>query len=156
MVEKLTKQDHRFRKVWETRCAMWGPGCHDHVDDQFADSTERWLRHELKGMESNELLDQAQNKDHKWTEKWPNPTNAYQARAYKVAPDGAPGQEDRRKQWACYEWKKKGTCSRGEGCAFSHDPQTWKEFVPRADKGAGKGQQPPDTAVQSPGSVKQE
>ena len=62
MVEKLCTQDRRFNKIWDTKCALFGPGCHDNVDDQFAESTETWLRHELKGMESNELLDLAQGK----------------------------------------------------------------------------------------------
>ena len=61
MVEKLCAKDQKFNRIWETKCALLGPGCHDHVNDDFADTTENWLRHELKGMESNEILDQTKS-----------------------------------------------------------------------------------------------
>ena len=103
VVEKLCKQDEKFRKVWEVRNALMGPGNHDHVNDEFADKTETWLRHELKAMESNELLDK-EGKD-----KWDTP---FQPRVHKATPE-QPGQrntgagwngawEDRRNNFACY------------------------------------------------------
>ena len=45
---------------------MSGPGFHDHTDETFAQATEDWLRHELKGMESNDLLDVAHQGNKKW------------------------------------------------------------------------------------------
>ena len=137
MVEKLCTKDQRFNRIWETKCALMGPGCHDHVNDDFADTTENWLRHELKGMESNEILDQ--NKvDTSW-DPWSPP----RTRVMKMAAtDG--DKEARSKNYVCYNWKKEGKCSR-PNCPFSHDPATWTEFVPREQYGAGRGVNPTAT-----------
>ena len=134
MVEKMSKQDQRFRKTWDTRCAMMGPGCHDHVEDKFANETENWLRHELKGMESNELLDKAQSRDDMNQDRWYPNTQNWKPRVFKVTAETEEGQDDRRKNFACYNWKRDGKCDR-QGCPYSHDPTTWTEYVP---KGAGR------------------
>ena len=139
MVEKLCTKDQKFNRIWETKCALLGPGCHDHVNDQFADNTKNWLRHELKGMESNEILDLVQNKgDTGWGQWSPS-----RARVMKMAATEG-DKEARRKNYVCYNWKKDGKCSR-PNCPFSHDPTTWTEFVPREQNGAGRGATPTAT-----------
>ena len=41
MVEKLGKKNQQFKTSWDTRCALHGPGFHDHADDKFANETEK-------------------------------------------------------------------------------------------------------------------
>ena len=159
MVEKLCQKNQRFKTIWDTRCAMGGPGFHDHTDETFAQTTEDWLRHELKGMESNELLDAAQQGNKKrdeWNkETFPriNQMQAGEGGQQGRRNEGGP-KEDKRKQFACYEYKKNGKCEKKD-CPYSHDPNSWREYVP---KGKGKGRQQEDPwqqgASAQPRSVK--
>ena len=109
MVEALCKRDYKFRKIWDTKSAMLGPGYHDHVNDQFANETENWLRHELKGMESNDLMEQPKDQVGSY-----NRVNQYGANVNMAAvPSQGPNQqEDKRNNFVCYNWKKDGKCSR--------------------------------------------
>ena len=136
-------ENQKFRTIWDTRCAIGGPGFHDHTNEDFAQKTEEWLRHELKGLESNERLDAAQHGHQRddWN-KEPYP-RIMQVQAGEGGQQGKGtrkgGQkEDKRKQYACYEWKKYGKCERTD-CPYSHDPNTWKEYTPKG-KGKGKAQ----------------
>ena len=150
MVDQLCKQNHQFRTSWETRRAMMGPGFHDHADDAFADGTEAWLRHELKGMESNELMEVTQDPQNgtqrrqwqqmqEWThESYPR-VNAVDVQPRGVT-EGQP--KDNRQYFACYTFKADGVCTKKD-CPYSHDPSTWREFKKRnvgeGGKGEGKG-----------------
>ena len=63
-------------------------------------------------------------------------TNGGGARAKAKAKAKSGGKGDAARPKPCWdEAKGKGTCSRGDSCWFSHDPQVLKEF----NKGKGKG-----------------
>ena len=63
-------------------------------------------------------------------------TNGGGARAKATAKAKSGGKGDAARPRPCWdEAKGKGTCSRGDSCWFSHDPQVRKEF----NKGKGKG-----------------
>ena len=53
----------------------------------------------------------------------------------KAKSKGRPAQEPARRNVCWDEARGKGTCTRGDACRFSHDPQAIKEFI----KGKGKG-----------------
>ena len=139
MVEKVCQKSQKFKTIWDTRCAIGGPGFHDHTNEDFAQKIEDWLRHELKGMESNERLDAAQQGHQRddWNkEPFPRIMQMQAGEGGQQGKGRKGGQkEDKRKQYACYEWKKYGKCERTD-CPYSHDPDTWKEYTP---KGKGKG-----------------
>lgn len=127
MVDKLCKRNQQFKISWGTRRALSGPGFHDHADDAFANDTEKWLRHELKGMESNELLEATQSRGDS-NKRWDWNSEPYPRINKMGAAEG--GQQDKRKYFACYELKNNGKCGK-TNCPYSHDPETWKEYIPR-------------------------
>merc|ERR1712187_430329 len=53
----------------------------------------------------------------------------------KAKSKGRTAQEPARRNVCWDEARGKGTCTRGDACRFSHDPQAIKEFI----KGKGKG-----------------
>ena len=131
---------------------MLGPGNHDHVNDKFVDETEVWLRHELKAMENNEILDK-DGKDNKWD------TQPFQPRIHKATPEpptqrnvggwngawNGAWDNNRRKRFACYTHLKWGQCNKRD-CPFSHDPNTWTVYDPNK----AQNRQPQETGANPP------
>ena len=141
IVEQICQRNSRFKTMWDTKCVLNGPGFHDHTDDSFAQATEEWLRHELKGLESNEALENAQQQGppaRRW-EQWNPDHQHYPTRiaaaqvggnsggGQPVAPPRTDGRPDKRKEFVCYDMKNKGSCTK-DNCPYSHDPNTWKEY----------------------------
>ena len=73
IVEKLCGRNSRFKMMWDCKSVVSGPGFHDHTSDDFAQQTEDWLRHELTALESNELLETNQQREHQKWDHWNNP-----------------------------------------------------------------------------------